>query len=94
MFNGTVAAKAYATLEKWIVGATFKGCKAKGTKVTCRFVRSGKPFRIVYTDSGKPKRFRLGASFAQSCTLDGVCAPLGKKRIRTSGPTYVGPAST
>ena len=91
MFNGTVAAKAYATMEKWLVGATYRGCKTKGQQVTCSFARNGQPFQIVYTENGKPQRFTLASAFPQACALDGTCTPLGSKKIRTAGPTYVGP---
>jgi hypothetical protein len=91
MFNGTVAATAYATMEKWLVGATYRGCKTKGREVTCSFTRNGQPFQIVYTENGKPATFTLASAFPQACALDGTCVPLGTKKVRTAGPVYVGP---
>ena len=81
----------YATLERWIVGATFNGC-SKGPKVTCNFSRAGSPFQIVYVENGGAKPFKLSAAFAQVCQLDDTCAPLGAKTVTAVGPTYVGPA--
>lgn len=92
MFNGTVAAKAYQTLEKWMVGATYRGCKGEGQKVTCSFTRNGEPFQIVYSENGKTLNFPLQKAFARVCYLDGTCKPLGAKKIKASGPVYVGPA--
>lgn len=90
MNTGSPGAKAYATLQDWIVGATFNGCNTKGTNVTCKFVRDGKPFQILYTDNGGTRKFALKRAFAQVCYLDGTCAPLNKKKLRASGPVYVG----
>ena len=89
MYNGTPGAAAYQTLQKWIVGATFNGCPTKGTNVTCNFTKGGKKFQIVYTDSGASKSIKLNASYAQVCSLDGTCKPLGAKKVTTSGPVLV-----
>ena len=89
MYNNTPGAVAYQTLQKWIVGATFNGCPAKGTNVTCNFTKGGKKFQVVYTDSGATKPIKLNASYSQVCSLDGTCKPLGAKSVKAAGPVLV-----
>jgi len=89
MYNNTTGAVAYQTLQKWIVGATFKGCPTKGITVTCSFTKAGKKFQVVYTDSGASKPITLNASYAQVCSLDGTCKPLGAKKVTTADPVLV-----
>jgi CubicO group peptidase (beta-lactamase class C family) len=84
MYDGTPAAKAYATLEDWIVGATYVKCKTKKGAVTCTFRKSGSTFQVVYADNNR-KSFKT-AGFSQVCELDGTCKPITTKRIRTYGP--------
>ena len=83
MYSGTPAAKAYATLQGWIVGSTYNGC-AGSVRVTCRFTRAGQPSKIVWAEQGsRPARTR---GFSQVCALDGTCKPVTAKRIRVSSP--------
>ena len=54
MNTGSPAAAAYRTLQDWIVGATFNGCSpASRSDVTCRFVKNGQAFKIVYPENGR-----------------------------------------
>lgn len=85
MTPGSVGAKAYATLQDWIVGATYRGCTTKGVQVTCRFDRNGAPFQIVYTENGARKKFSMKGA-AQTCSLDGTCAKASVRTVRTNGP--------
>lgn len=85
MNTGTPGATAYATLQNWIVGATYKGCSNQGTLVTCKFTKAGAPFQIVYTDSGNAKTFKAGNA-KQACNLMGTCSAIRGKKIHTAGP--------
>lgn len=86
MYAGTPAAKAYATLQDWIVGSTFNGCVGSA-KVTCRFARNGVVSKIVWPESGRAAFKTRG--FAQVCSLDGTCKPVTAKRIRTASPVLL-----
>jgi hypothetical protein len=86
MFTGTPGAEAFKTLEDWIVGATYNGCAAKGGNVTCNFAKGGKPFVVLYTDSGAAKKFAVKGSYSQVCSLDGTCKAMTGKSIVTNGP--------
>jgi len=86
MYPGTPAAKAYQTLQEWIVGSRFVRC-TNGAKVTCTFDRAGTTSRIVWAENGKA-RFKT-RGFSQVCTLDGSCKPVTKKTIRVSGPVQL-----
>ena len=86
MYAGTPAAKAYQTLQQWIVGSTFVRC-TNGPEVTCTFDRAGTKSKIVWAENGKA-RFRT-RGFAQVCTLDGACKPVTKKTIRVAGPVQL-----
>jgi hypothetical protein len=88
MNTGSPAAKAYATLQDWIVGATYNGCSpATRNDVTCRFAKDGKVFRIVYPERGRAAFKTKG--FSQVCSLDGTCKPVTKAKIRVSGPVQL-----
>lgn len=86
MYTGTPAAKAYATLQSWIVGSTFVGCTG-GAKVTCRFSKSGVVSKVVWAENGRAAFKTKG--FSQVCQLDGSCAPVSGKRVRVSGPVLL-----
>ncbi len=90
MYDGTPAATAYATLQDWIVGATYKGCKGgnKGKPVDCRFVKDGKNVKVVWTDSAKSKKFNT-KGFSEVCSLNGTCTPINGKSIRVSDPVLL-----
>jgi hypothetical protein len=88
MNTGSPAAKAYATLQDWIVGATYNGCSpATRTDVTCRFAKNGVNFKIVYPELGRAAFKTKG--FSQVCSLDGTCKPVTKAKIRVSGPVQL-----
>jgi hypothetical protein len=88
MNTGSPAAKAYATLQDWIVGARFNGCSpASRSDVTCRFAKDGKVFRIVYPEVGRATFKTKG--FSQVCSLDGTCKPVTKAKIRTFSPVQL-----
>lgn len=86
MYTGTPGAVAFKTLQEWIVGATYNGCTAKAGNVTCNFTKGGKPFVILYTDSGAEKNFVVKGSYSQACSLDGTCKPQSGNSIVTNGP--------
>lgn len=86
------AATAVATLQEWIVGAKFNGCRAKANgAVTCNFAKAGKAFQVVWAERGT-RAFKGKRNAQQTCNLDNRCTPLkASKRVRTSGPVYLGP---
>jgi hypothetical protein len=86
MYPGTPAAQAYATLQDWIVGATFKKCVGTG-KVKCTFSRNGVNQKIVYADKNRKNFVTKG--FSQMCELDGTCKPITTKKIRVAGPVLL-----
>jgi polysaccharide biosynthesis protein PslG len=88
MNTGSPAAKAYATLQDWIVGATFNGCSPAGRNdVTCRFAKDGKIFRIVYPEVGRAAFPTKG--FSQVCALNGTCKPVTRAKVRTFSPVLL-----
>jgi hypothetical protein len=88
MNTGSPAAKAYTTLQDWIVGATFNGCSpASRNDVTCRFAKNGTVFRIVYPERGRAAFMAKG--FSQICSLDGTCRPVTKAKVRTGSPVQL-----
>ncbi|MBI1349530.1 MAG: cellulase family glycosylhydrolase [Actinomycetales bacterium] len=86
MYDGSPGAQAYATLQDWIVGATFKKCTGTA-KVTCTFIKDGKRTKIVY--AAKNRKNFVTKGFSQVCELDGTCTPITGKRIRTAGPVLL-----
>ena len=86
MNAGSPAATSLATLQDWIVGATFNGC-TNGNAVTCRFVKDGKAQQVVWAEAGSAKFTTKG--FSQVCKLNGSCKPVTKKQITISGPTLL-----
>ena len=88
MNTGSPAAAAYRTLQDWIVGATFNGCSpASRSDVTCRFVKNGQAFKIVYPENGRAAFKTRG--FRQVCSLDGTCTPVTRAKIRTASPVQL-----
>ncbi|MDP2014341.1 MAG: beta-galactosidase [Actinomycetota bacterium] len=98
MFTNTPGAKAFETLEDWIVGARFNGCvteakgkgKAKGT--TCKFVKDGEAFEIVYSTTEKPVTFAVPKGASQMCNLLVGCNPIKGKTIKTAAPVRLNAA--
>jgi hypothetical protein len=85
MYEGTPAATAFATLQDWIVGTTFKGCESSKV-VECSFAKGGTTKKVVWTERGaknyKPK------GFTEVCSLNGTCTPI-KGGIRVSDPVLL-----
>ena len=83
------AALAYKTLQDWIVGATYNGCKG-ATKVTCTFTKSGVKTQVIWGERGSAV-FKVKPAFKQICTLAGKCTAVSGKRIRITGPVLLKP---
>jgi hypothetical protein len=82
-------AVAMNTLQSWIVGSTYVGCKETARKVTCTFAGKNGRDQIVYSEQGR-KLFKVKKVYKQMCTLDGVCKAVpGNKQIRTFGPVLL-----
>ena len=88
MNKGSVASKALATLQDWIVGATYKGCVG-ANRVKCTFVKDGVKNKIVWSERGTAAFVTRG--FTQACDLNGACAPITKKKLRLAGPVLLKP---
>ena len=86
MYPGTPAAQAYATLQDWIVGATYTKCVGTA-KVKCTFNRNGVNQKIVY--AAKNRKNFVTKGFTQMCELDGTCKPITSKKIRIAGPVLL-----
>lgn len=62
----TPITKSYAQIQKWMVGAQMKQCKANSTKTwICNFTRQGQPFWIVWNPDRElnftvPKNWQVG----------------------------------
>ncbi|MBK9739093.1 MAG: hypothetical protein IPO93_06210 [Actinobacteria bacterium] len=90
MNNGSTAAIALTTLQQWIVGATFDGCRGSA-KIVCTFTRGGVTTRVVWSETGRAS-FRVPARFTQICRLDGRCVDRGpRKNVRVNGPILLTP---
>jgi len=83
MNTGSAAAVAVKTLQDWIVGATFNGCRG-GVRMKCTFTKAGKPIKVLYAQAGQAVFVTKG--FTTVCTLDGACKPITRKSIKASGP--------
>lgn len=89
MYEGTPGATAYATVQDWIVGTTYKGCTGgnKGKPVTCTFDKGGKTTKVVWTDKGRKSVNAKG--FSQVCNLQGTCSPLTRSKLKVSDPVLL-----
>lgn len=89
MNTGSPGATAYATLQDWIVGTTYKGCTGgnKGKPVTCTFVKDGKNTKVVWTEKGAKKYNTKG--FSEVCSLNGTCTPIKGGSVRVSDPVLL-----
>jgi len=90
MNTGSPGATAYTTLQKWIVGATFQGCKTKSGTVVCNFAKSGKSFQIGWNERARAKSLTFAKGASEVCYLDGSCKPLSGNKVTAAGPVYVG----
>ncbi|MBT5806563.1 MAG: hypothetical protein HOI16_04650, partial [Actinobacteria bacterium] len=62
--DGAPGAIAMNTLQKWIVGTIYKGCKEAKRKVTCKFRTSDGVNQIVYSETRK-KKFTVAKRYKQ-----------------------------
>lgn len=82
-------AVAMDTLQDWIVGSTYVGCREKNLKVTCTFAGKNGRDQIIYTERGV-KSFKVKKAYKQMCTLDGNCKAVpGNRKVRTFGPVLL-----
>ena len=87
--NGAPGAIAMNTLQKWIVGTTYKGCKEAKRKVTCKFRTSDGVNQIVYSETRK-KKFKVAKRYKQMCQLDGTCSAVpANRKVRTKSPVLL-----
>jgi hypothetical protein len=89
-YNETApGAIAMDTLQDWIVGSTYVGCKEKSRKVTCTFAGKNGRDQIIYTEKGR-KLFTVNKAYKQMCTLDGNCKAVpGNRKVRTFAPVLL-----
>jgi GH35 family endo-1,4-beta-xylanase len=87
--DGAPGAIAMNTLQEWIVGTTYKGCKEAKRKVTCKFRTSDGVNRIVYSETAK-KVFKVAKRYKQMCQLNGTCSAIpANRKVRTKGPVLL-----
>ena len=87
--DGAPGAIAMNTLQEWIVGTTYKGCKESKRKVTCKFGTSGGVNQIVYSETRK-KTFKAAKRYKQMCQLDGTCSAIpANRKVRTKSPVLL-----
>ena len=87
--DGAPGAIAMNTLQKWIVGTTYKGCKEAKRKVTCKFRTSDGVNQIVYSETTK-KKFKVAKRYKQMCQLDGTCSAVpANRKVRTKSPVLL-----
>jgi GH35 family endo-1,4-beta-xylanase len=87
--DGAPGAIAMNTLQEWIVGTTYQGCKEAKRKVTCKFRTSDGVNQIVYSETTK-KKFKVAKRYKQMCQLDGTCSAIpANRKVRTKGPVLL-----
>ena len=87
--DGAPGAIAMNTLQEWIVGTTYKGCKEAKRKVTCKFRTSDGVNQIVYSETRK-KKFKVAKRYKQMCQLDGTCSAIpANRKVRTKSPVLL-----
>ncbi len=83
------AGTAYLTIQRWLTGATWRGCKGeliaptgrRGALTQCDLTdKWGNSGLIAFTHRGTAKLARPEA-LNQRCTLDGACLPVTKSRL-------------
>ena len=85
----TVGAVAMDTLQDWIVGTTYRGCKESKRKVTCSFTAKSGIQQVIYSETST-KTFKVNKAYKQMCNLDGTCKPVpSNRKIRVSGPVLL-----
>ncbi len=89
--QGAAGAVAMDTLQEWIVGTTYRGCKEVNRKVTCTFGAQDGVNQIVYSEAGT-KMFKAKKRYKQMCQLDGSCSAIpANGQVRTEGPVLLKP---
>jgi GH35 family endo-1,4-beta-xylanase len=87
--DGAPGAIAMNTLQEWIVGTTYQGCKEAKRKVTCKFRTSDGVNQIVYSETTK-KKFKVAKRYKQMCQLDGTCSAIpANRKVRTKSPVLL-----
>ena len=87
--DGAPGAIAMNTLQEWIVGTTYQGCKEAKRKVTCKFRTSDGVNQIVYSETRK-KKFKVAKRYKQMCQLDGTCSAVpANRKVRTKSPVLL-----
>ncbi len=87
--EGAPGAIAMDTLQDWIVGTTYKGCKESKGKVYCKFSTSGGINQIVYSET-ETVTFKAKKQYKQMCQLDGTCSAIpANRKVRTQGPVLL-----
>jgi len=85
----SAGAVAMDTLQDWIVGSTYNGCKEKKRKVTCTYTGTNGRDQIIYSEKGR-KTFTVNKVYKQMCTLDGNCKAVpSNRKVRTFGPVLL-----
>ena len=87
--DGAPGAIAMNTLQEWIVGTTYQGCKEAKRKVTCKFRTNDGVNQVVYSETAK-KVFKVAKRYKQMCQLDGTCSAIpANRKVRTKGPVLL-----
>jgi len=87
--EGAAGAVAMNTLQEWIVGTTYRGCKEANGNVTCKFSTSGGINQVVYSETGT-MMVKTKKQYKQICQLDGTCSAIPKNRkVRAEGPVLL-----
>jgi hypothetical protein len=88
----TSAAKGYASVRSWLVGATFRGCSSSragtGAKVTsCSFLRGAKTSRVLWASANL--HARLPGQGTTICRLLSGCSARTSRTLVTTSPVLV-----
>jgi hypothetical protein len=86
---GAPGAIAMNTLQEWIVGTAYRGCREVNRKVTCKFSAQDGINQVVYSETGN-KIFKAKKQYTQMCQLDGKCSAIpANGKVRTQGPVLL-----
>ena len=83
MYRGTAAARALATVQRWVARTTFLGCTGYNLH-DCRFRSQAQTFRVVWNDLGTSSISTRGVHVR--CLVAG---PVGGNCARVTKPTLV-----
>jgi hypothetical protein len=92
MTPGSPASRSLATLQDWLVGASYQRCnKAAASRIICNFTKNGQQMQVVWSES-KRRVFTAPRSARQVCDLNNVCRALpNNRKVRTLGPVLLKP---